>query len=97
MIYAPRDPPTKFQLVIRVCATTAIASDVSAFVSSRNPNDTAGAHDGPENVEVRLSTTPSNIAAITVPGRLCRPPVRLRGIGLREDGFTMRIMFRVRA
>src|SRR4029078_5214025 len=46
----------------------------NASVSSRNPNDTAGAQDGPENVEVRLSTTPSNIAAITVPGKLCRPP-----------------------
>src|SRR5262249_32387567 len=47
----------------------------NASVSSKNPNDTAGAHDGPEKVAGKRSTTPSRIAAITVPGRLPMPPI----------------------
>src|ERR1700732_5125194 len=45
----------------------------TARVTSRMPNETAGAQDGPKNVAVRLSAVPSVIAAITMPGKLHRP------------------------
>ena len=46
----------------------------NASVRRRIPNETAGAQEGPKNVAVRLSATPSSMAAMTVPGRLPRPP-----------------------
>ena len=63
------------------------------------PNETAGAHDGPKNVAVRLSAMPSVIAAITMPGKLPSPPstqmAKMRPIYSRPiDGSTGWMMIR---
>jgi serine/threonine protein kinase len=46
----------------------------TARASSRMPNETASDHDGPKNVDMRLSMTPRTTAATRVPPMLPMPP-----------------------
>ena len=61
-----------------------------ASVARSTPKATAGDHDAPMKIVERFSTSPSDIAATIVPGRLPRPPktqiANTRPMRLAADG-----------